>query len=326
MVLPGPLQFRIAAGVFGAIALFGLHNFFARLRRDRLVADTPLVRIRSAAQGYVKVAGRAAPAAAAPTAAPLSSRPCVWWSYEVAQQERDSRGNVKWRTVDKATSVELFVLADDDAQCLVGPVTAEITPTTHDVWYGTAPRPSGPPAQSSRLFDFGGWRYTEKLIGVGDRLSVMGELRSRSEVGNLDAAVAEKLKHWKQDQRSLLARFDTNHDGRIDAAEWEAARATAASESQTQTLQSTIARTSVISQSSSGEPFLIAPLSSDDLEKREKRFAVFYFFLGLLGVILCAWAIRHADTLARAEQSPASVSDGWRRTQGPLDVRQHRAP
>lgn len=309
MVFADPLQLRIGAGVFGAVALFGLHNFFTRLRRDRLVADTPLVHIRSAAQGYVKIAGRAAAAGSVPAAAPLSSRPCVWWSYEIAELERDSKGNAAgWHTVESATSVELFVLADADAQCLVGPVRAEITPTTHNVWYGTEPRPVGPPPQSSSLFHSGSWRYTERLLSVGDRLSVMGELRSRSEVGNVDAAIAEKLKHWKQDQRSLLARFDTNHDGRLDAAEWDAARTAAASESQAQTLQSTIARTSVISEPLGGEPFLIAPLSSDDLEKREKRFAGFYFFLGVLGVILCAWAIRRANTLDDAERNLTSVS------------------
>jgi len=308
MVLADPLHFRIAAGAFGAIALFGLHNFFSRLRRDRLVSDTPLVHIRSAAQGYVKVAGRAAPAAPTPTAAPLSSRPCVWWSYEIEEEERDSKGNTRWRTVDRATSVEPFALAEDDAQCLVGPVSAEITPTTHDVWYGSEPRPFGPPPRPAPPFHSGGWRYTEKLLSVGDRLCVMGELRSRSEVGNLDAAVAAKLNHWKQDQRSLLARFDTNHDGRIDAAEWEAARAAAAAEAQSQTLQSAIARTSVISQSSSGEPFLITPLSSDDLEKREKRFAAMYFMIGLLGVLSCAWTIRYANTLADAERNPPSAA------------------
>jgi hypothetical protein len=297
MDLSDPLQIRLAAGVFAAIALFALRSFFIRVRRDRLIVDTPLVRIRSAAQGYVKVTGRAAPAGSAPTSAPLSSRPCVWWSYEVEMQERDERGRTRWSSVDKAVSIEPFVLADEDSQCLVGPVRAEITPTTHDVWYGTRPRPGGPPSHSSALLHSGDWRYTEKLLSVGDRLSVMGELRSHSEVGNLDSAVAEKLKQWKQDQQGLLARFDANHDGRIDAAEWEAVRAAAVKETQAQSLQSTIARTSVISEPRGGEPFLIAPLDSDGLGRRERRFAALYFCLGLLGVVLCAWAIRYANTL-----------------------------
>jgi len=269
----------VIAAAAAVLAVFALFSFFMRLRRDRLVADTPAVRIRSAAQGYVKVTGRAVPAGPAPTAAPLSSRPCVWWAYEIAQEQRDSKGNAHWHTVESAASVELFALVDDDgSRCLVGPVSAEITPTTRKVWYGSE----------------GGWRYTERLLGVGERLCVMGELRSHSELGDVNVATAAKLHEWKQDQRSLLARFDVNHDGKLDAAEWEAARLVAARESQTQTLQSTISRVSVISEPVNGEPFLIAPLSASQLEKRERLFAGLYFLLGLIGVIVCAWAIRHA--------------------------------
>jgi len=279
---PYPLPYLVIAAAAAVLAAFALFRFFMRLRRDRLVADTPAVRIRSAAQGYVKVTGRAVPAGPAPTAAPLSSRPCVWWAYEIAQEQRDSKGNTHWHTVESAASVELFALVDDDgSRCLVGPVSAEITPTTRKVWYGSE----------------GGWRYTERLLGVGERLCVMGELRSHSELGDVNVATAAKLHEWKQDQRSLLARFDVNHDGKLDAAEWEAARLVAARESQTQTLQSTISRVSVISEPVNGEPFLIAPLSASQLEKRERLFAGLYFLLGLIGVIVCAWAIRHASQL-----------------------------
>ncbi len=284
---PYPL---IAAGAL-VLALFALYRFFVRLRRDRLIGDTPEVRIRSAAQGYVKVYGKALPGGPQPCAAPLTSRPCVWWSFEIAQRERDSRGRSHWRTVDSATSVAPFVLADEDAQCLVGPVKAEITPTRRDVWYGSTPRPVGMPVRGG-LFHSGDWRYTERLLGLGARLCVMGELRSQSEVGtDVSAAVAAKLHEWKQDQGSLLQRFDADHDGQLDAAEWEAARQAALREVQAKTLASEVARVSVISEPRNGEPFLIAALSDSQLESRERRFAALDFALGLLGVLVCAWAL-----------------------------------
>jgi E3 Ubiquitin ligase len=276
-------------------ALLALFRFLVRVRRDRLVADTPAARIRSAAQGYVKLAGRAQPAGPAPTAAPLTSRPCVWWSYEIEQEQKDSRGNTHWRTVENGTSVELFALVDDDgARCLVGPVSAEITPNVRNVWYGTTPRPLGPPLDSMPLLHSGDWRYKESLLAVGAQLCVMGELRSRSELGDASAATLAKLHEWKQDQRALLARFDLDHDGKLSDAEWEAARAAAAREAKTETLQSPIERVSVISQPTNGEPFLIAPFSPVALEKRERLFAALYFALGLACVVLCAWAIRHS--------------------------------
>src|SRR6516165_9620578 len=248
-VHPGqPPPYALIAVATAALALLALWRFLVRLKRDRLVADTPEVRIRSAAQGYVKVKGRTQPAGPAPTAAPLSARPCVWWSYEIAHEERDSRGNRRWHTTDSGSSVEPFALVDaDDARCLVGPVKAEITPTVRNVWYGSTSWPmSGPPESRSFLEGFGSWRYTERLLGVGDQLCVMGELRSHSEVGDVNAAIAAKLHEWKQDQQALLARFDLDHDGQLNAAEWDAARAAAAKECQTRNLQSAISRTSII--------------------------------------------------------------------------------
>jgi len=290
-----PPPYPVIAAFAALVALLALWRFLARLRRDRLVADTPEVRIRSAAQGYVKVTGRTRPAGAEPTAAPLSARPCVWWSYEIAHAERDSKGNRRWVTNDSRASVEPFALVDDDhSQCLVGPVKAEITPTVRNVWYGSSSWPMTPPPEiDSVLLRQGGWRYTERLLGVGARVCVMGDFHSQSEVGDVTAAIAARLHEWKQDQQALLARFDRDHDGHLSAEEWEAARQAAASECQAQTLQSTIARVSIIGEPVNGEPFLIAPLSEAALERREKLFAGLYLALGFVSVLVCAWALRH---------------------------------
>jgi len=294
-VAPGAaMHYGMLAAAAAAVALYALWQFFVRLRRDRLLADTPAVHIRSAAQGYVKVRGRATPAAAAPTAAPLSNRPCVWWSYEIAAAERDSKGNTRWHTTDRRASVELFRLTDEDgASCLVGPVSAEVTPSVRNVWYGSSSWPQSPPPQINLPLLNGGWRYTERLLNVGEHLCVLGELRSHSEVGDVNAATAAKLREWKQDQAALLERFDANHDGHIDAAEWQAARAAAAQESQSQLLHQDIERVSVISEPRNGEPFIIAPRNPAQLERRERYYAVLYFVLGLAAVVVCAWALRH---------------------------------
>jgi hypothetical protein len=291
--------FWMGAAACGAVALWALYRFFVSLRRDRLLADTPLVRIRSAAQGYVKLHGRTAPANDTPLAAPLSSRPSVWWRYNVDQKFRNAKGETRWESIDSGTSIDLFVLADTDAQCLVGPVNAEITPTTHDVWYGTDPRPCGPPKNAGILHS-GDYRYTESLLSPGDQLSVLGELRSHSEGGNADATAAALLKSWKQDQKTLLARFDQNHDGRIDATEWDAVRQAAIKEAQAQTLDTPITRMSVISQPTNGEPFLIAAMDDAHLVRREKVRAALFLCLGLLCAALCAWAIEQAHILAAA--------------------------
>jgi len=284
----------VIAAIAGAGAVLCLWGFFRRMRRDRLLADTPLVHIRSAAQGYVKLAGHARPASAAPTVAPLSGRACVWWNFKVAEQQRDSRGRVEWQTVESATSVELFVLADDDASCLVGPVQAEVTPSRVNTWYGNTSRPLGGPPPLNTALLMGPYRYTEQLLEVDTQVCVVGELRSHSETGDVAAAIAAKLHEWKQDQQSLLARFDADHDGHLSALEWENARQAAARECERQELQSNIARVSVVSEPADGRPFLISPLGPERMEKREQRMAWLYFALGLLCVWVCAWALGQA--------------------------------
>jgi hypothetical protein len=281
----------IAACAAGG-ALACLYGFFRRMRRDRLLADTPVLHIRSAAQGYVKFQGEARPAGAAATAAPLSGRPCVWWDFKVAEKSRDSRGRERWQQIEASTSVELFVLADDDAECLVGPVKAEVTPSRSNTWYGIGPRPlSGPPSVSTLLMDSGSYRYTESVIDAGAQLCVAGELRSHSETGDLAGAIAAKLHEWKQDQATLLKRFDTDHDGVLNAAEWDAARAAAAQECEGQKLRATITRTSIVTEPGDGRPFLISTAGAARMERREWRMAWVYFAIGLACVWLCAWSL-----------------------------------
>jgi hypothetical protein len=297
-----PLNYWFAASGLAVCGLWSLYQFAARLRRDRQLADTPLVKIRSAAQGYVKVFGRAGPSGDAPTTAPLSSRPCVWWSYEVEEKTRNAKGETRWRSVDKASSVEPFLLRDADGECLVGPVNAEITPTSHDVWYGDAARPSGLPREAHAFLQDSKYRYTERLLSVGDQLSVTGELRSSSGVESAGNAAAALLHEWKQDQQALLARFDLDRDGRLNATEWEAVRQAAAAESQSNSLKAPIVRTSVIGQPTHGEPFIIASMDSNHLVQREQWLAALYFCVGVACVGAGAWAVKLALTAALGPQ------------------------
>jgi len=290
-----PQGAQVLAGVAAVFAALGLYGFLSRIRRDRAVADTPLVRVRSAAQGYVKLTGRAQPASGTPTAAPLSGRPCVWWEIRVDEQGgTDEKGHRNWVELEHRISIDPFLLVDEGAECLVGPVQAEVTSTSYDIWYGNSRRPSGPPPPANMPVHVGQYQYQEQIIATDAELCVVGEFRSHSQTGDATGAIAAKLHEWKQDQKTLLARFDADHDGELNAAEWEAARAAAARECAAQNLAADIARVSVISKPIDGRPFMIAPLTPARLARRESFHAWGYFAFGFAWILVCAWALSRA--------------------------------
>ncbi len=286
----------IFAALCGVLAAASLLACLSRVRRDRYIGDTPLVRIRSAAQGYVRVEGRAESPPGEALRSPLTGRTCVWWDYRVDSRQTDERGKVEYRTIEQATSVTPFVLADADGECLIGPVGAEVTATCDDRWSGMSLRPSGPPPLRS-ILDLAGdddYRYRERLITPGSRLSVLGELRSHTEFDATDQKTREILSQWKRNQPELLRRFDLNHDGQIDAAEWEAARAAAHTQAEAAVLHSPIERVGVVGQTTHGEPFLIAPLDEAQLVRREKRNALLLLIAGMALIALAVWALSKA--------------------------------
>jgi hypothetical protein len=288
-------------------ALLTLAGFFSRLRRDRIFADTPLVKIRSAAQGYVRLEGHAAPPPGETMTAPLSGRTCVWWDYRVEVKETNSKGESSYRTVDQATSVTPFVLTDTDAECLVGPIGAEVTPTSSQTWSGDGVRPTVLSTLQSTSFTVSnrGYRYHERLITSGTQLTVLGDLRSHTEFGAADQRTREILAQWKGDQPTLLAKFDRNHDGKIDPQEWEAARAAAHTEAEATVLHSPIERVGVVGQTTHGQPFVIAPLDGKNLVRREKQYAMAYLAASVLCMGLCLWSLGKAQHLKRAQNIQA---------------------
>jgi hypothetical protein len=291
-----------------AALLYTLYRFFRRWHEARLLQDTPLARVRSAPQGYVKLTGLAHALPGTPMRAPLSGRACVWWTFKV--EERVSTfGRGRWQTTDGGTSDSPFARKDDDGQCLVNPRDAEIEPSETNVWIGGCEEcwpggtpPSGRFRANLALMGVGGdRRLRESLILEDAKVSVLGELRT--DTGGATNAVEDEaavlLSQWKHDQPALLARFDADHDGRLNAAEWDTVRAAAAEQIQHNRLQARPAeRLSILAKPHDARPFLIAALSAEQLAQREGRRA--FAALALVAVALAAscYAISHLHSVS----------------------------
>jgi hypothetical protein len=208
----------------------------------------------------------------------LSGIPCAWWRYKI-EERRESGRSRGWATVQSDTSALPFILDDGTGQCLVDPRGAEVFPSEKDVWYGDTEWPEMhlPKGQGvigrigDLLTSLGRYRYTEYRIQPREPLYALGAYRSGAALSeeNPEGAVAELLRTWKQDQKSLLERFDSNHDGVLDSAEWELARAEAHRQVvETMLVKPQVTDVSVISKPKDGRVFLLSASDGESLGRK----------------------------------------------------------
>jgi hypothetical protein len=252
-------------------------------RENRVVGDTPASRVRSAAQGYVELIGHGLMPADVTNDAPLTHKPCVWWRYKI-EQRKGGRSN-DWNTIDEGISEAPFILDDGTGQCLVDPRGAQVFPSSTSVWYGDSEWPGVRLPDgvgilgklTDTLFSGGRYRYTEERLQARETVCALGAFRSLGGVNaeNPERAVAELLREWKQDQKALLERFDRNHDGELDAGEWELARAAAHNQVvNTMLVKPAAPGMSIVSQPADGRAFLLAGTDSQALARRLRRNAL----------------------------------------------------
>jgi hypothetical protein len=289
-------------GLAGAAA-YSFWYAFKAWRVNRIIGDTPASRVRSAAQGYVELMGHGLITEKAPNKAPLTSRPCTWWRYKI--EERSSVGRTRsWATIDSGTSEVPFILDDGTGQCLVDPRGAEVFPKAKDVWYGDSVWPDVriPDGQgffgklADMLLSGGRYRYTEYRLQSHEPVCALGEYRSLGGVGaeDPDSAVTELLHEWKQDQKTLLERFDRDRDGALNGEEWELARAAARQQVVGGMLAKPTPPTiSVLAKPEDGRAFLLAASDGASLARRLRRQALTGFAACVGSSVALAWMVAH---------------------------------
>ncbi len=292
-----------------ALGLLALWQGFRSLARARFLEDTPTSLIRSAAQGYVELQGHARLLPGPLIVSPLSGERCVWWDYRIEEVVDESYGSQRrqyWRTVDAATSDELFLLADTSGDCIVDPVDATVYPSLQRRWRGDYERPGRPPA-ATPWFSAGRYRYTERLVRYGDFLYATGWFRTQGAQLDFDESrdVSELLAEWKRDRRELLRRFDIDRSGDIDAQEWEAARQAALEEVRARHVD-TAAHPDfdVLGKPPDQRPFILSTLSQDRLIRRQRLLAWLWLALLLLITAAVSESLK-AHGAARAIPAPS---------------------
>ncbi len=280
------LPFWILTLLVLTVALASFIATFTQLRRARLSEDMPTSRIRSAAQGYVELNGYARLMPGPEIRSPLSGARCVWWRYQIEHRETSGdpgRRSSEWRTLETATSDSLFLIADDSGDCVVDPDGATIHPSLKRRWCGSTRRPQQVPEQTPWL-SFGNYRYHEQLLRIGDPLYALGWFRSQGNEHGYDESgdLRDLLRDWKADRHQLLARFDGNGDGQIDAEEWELVRRAALADVRQQHLQHSLdPDVHVLSRPRDRRPFLLSTLEQPTLARRYRATGLALLLLSL---------------------------------------------
>jgi hypothetical protein len=283
--LADPSDFWFAVWMLVVAIAGGGWFAFRWLHVARMIEDTPTSRIRSAAQGYVELAGRCSALDGSVNLAPLTQRPCVWWRYRIQRRTGStSRAGRRrsWRTVSSGRSEQPFLLDDGTAQCIVQPSGAEVLTGESTTWHGDTPWPTQVPGHglAGAMFGEREYRYFEERIYEHEQVCILGGFRTHAGAGHRDtqAEVAALLAEWKQDQARLVERFDADDDGHVSVAEWERAREearqTVVQRGLDEPLQPALHS---IGRPEGGRLFLVAAFAEADVARRYRRRAIAAF-------------------------------------------------
>lgn len=287
-------KFWFAIAVLAAVALAAFYLAFRRLRRARIIEDTPTAKIRSAPQGFIELEGLTEMLPGVPIYAPLSNRPCVWYEYTIERSDNLWHSRTRWVRIARERSDSIFALEDGTGRCVIDPEGAEVIPQSIQSWYGHDRTPGAvPPGQGAIA---GPYRFTEKRIEAGTPLYVLGHFTTLGDSdgdSGLEADTRDLLARWKQNQQSLLKRFDLNRDGKIDAKEWAIVRKQAAKEALRERLEKPAEPTLNVLKKPpiSHHPFILSALTEDRIVSRYRHSSWLTALVSLCCSGLIAWAL-----------------------------------
>ncbi|MCF6204276.1 MAG: E3 ubiquitin ligase family protein [Methylococcaceae bacterium] len=279
------VEFLVITIIASAIGLYSFYQMVKRHHISRLIENTPTSKIRSAAQGYVELNGKAKLLDGDIIISPLSTRQCVWYRYKIEEEYEyhDSKGNTVrgWRVIKSATSDDLFLIEDDTGKCIIDPDDADVVTTDKRVWYDRS-------LLRSR-------RYTEELITQNEPLYAIGLFKTidRTQRLQFKRHVSELLRQWKKSPNLLLLKYDRDNNGQLSEQEWQQVRLAAEKQIQHEygkNYQQEALNLLAMTQNKD-HSFILSTLSEEKLIKRFQLHVMGYILTFFVMGSLVIWAI-----------------------------------
>jgi hypothetical protein len=235
----------VSAMAMAAFLAFALWGWMASYRRLQALEDIPLSKIATAAQGYTRLQGRAAPFPGQKLEAPMTHLPCCWYSYKL--ENLNANGDVS--STEHDTSEWSFMLSDPTGECVVDPAGAKIA------------------AVSVNRYNSKEVRWTEHTIFPRDPLCVIGQFHTSGmsvSEHEVQERVGELLAQWKKDMPALRARFNLGHEFTLQ--EWDQVRMAARTAVDADLAKNPPQPQNQIADPKDGRPYLISAEAPERLE------------------------------------------------------------
>lgn len=286
---------NIPAGVFwliiGIVSLFlllFLYRSYKNLIKTSVMQDTPTAKIRSAAQGYVELQGKQYRLPKEPIMAPLSKRPCTWYSYTIEHQRRKG-----WVILEYGTSSGLFELRDDTGRCIVDPNGAQVNTSLKESWYGYTPTPQPRPKSfiGRLLCAFGRYRYREWRMEEEMGLYALGNFHTVYVDNKED--VKESLQSWNTRYQQFLSVFLPKPIEKISAKQLSQLLENANQEMRKNSSSANRQEINVLSKEglNSRMPYILSSIDPHKMTFLSKLSAFLWFFGYLMLLIIGGWLL-----------------------------------
>ena len=106
------------------VGIYLFFKGFKEFRNYRLMADTPVVPIRSIAMGRIEIYGTAR--GDVQVVSPVSHTSCYWYKVEIEKETKDSKGRKGWSSYATDINGVPFDLEDATGKVRVNPTNAEL--------------------------------------------------------------------------------------------------------------------------------------------------------------------------------------------------------